>query len=243
MGRKSGLCVAVAALALVVGTAEADAATAPARVTHTQSGATPAAPGQLDVAVRVSRFRAQGRELTARAEVTASLADYTGAVTTIKEPIALSAATSGGCKILNLVLDQLDLTLLGLNAHLDKVTLDITGDRNGGVLGVLFCRLSSALNKGKGAKAAAAAVNRHMARRPMRALRFRALFAPSATAAQAAPAPSCQVLNLIVGPLNLNLLGLIVDLNQVKLNITATPGGGALGDLFCSLSGGPQPST
>jgi hypothetical protein len=44
------------------------------------------------------------------------------------------------------------------------------------------------------------------------------------------------VLNLVLGPLHLDLLGLVVDLNQVNLTITATPGGGALGDLFCSLS-------
>ncbi len=44
------------------------------------------------------------------------------------------------------------------------------------------------------------------------------------------------MLDLILGPLNLNLLGLVVDLNQVHLTITATPGGGTLGDLFCSLS-------
>jgi hypothetical protein len=61
---------------------------------------------------------------------------------------------------------------------------------------------------------------------------------PSATAA-ATPAAVCQVLNLVLGPLHLNLLGLIVDLNQVVLNITADPNGGLLGSLLCSLAGGP----
>jgi hypothetical protein len=51
-----------------------------------------------------------------------------------------------------------------------------------------------------------------------------------------AAAAVCPVLDLSLGPLNLNLLGLVVDLNQVHLTITATQGGGALGDLFCSLS-------
>ena len=46
----------------------------------------------------------------------------------------------------------------------------------------------------------------------------------------------CPVLSLVLGPLHLDLLGLVVDLNQVNLTITATPEGGALGDLFCSLS-------
>lgn len=48
----------------------------------------------------------------------------------------------------------------------------------------------------------------------------------------------CDVLNLVLGPLHLELLGLIVDLNQVVLNITADPAGGLLGSLLCSLAGG-----
>ena len=46
----------------------------------------------------------------------------------------------------------------------------------------------------------------------------------------------CQVLNLVLGPLDLNLLGLRVQLNQVNLRITAIPGGGLLGDLLCGIS-------
>jgi hypothetical protein len=33
-------------------------------------------------------------------------------------------------------------------------------------------------------------------------------------------------------------LGLVVDLNQVVLTITANPSGGLLGQLLCSLAGG-----
>jgi hypothetical protein len=47
----------------------------------------------------------------------------------------------------------------------------------------------------------------------------------------------CQVLNLVLGPLNLNLLGLVVTLNQVTLNITAVPGAGnLLGNLLCAVT-------
>lgn len=47
----------------------------------------------------------------------------------------------------------------------------------------------------------------------------------------------CQVLDLTLGPLNLNLLGLVVTLNQVHLNITAQPGpGNLLGNLLCSVT-------
>ena len=44
------------------------------------------------------------------------------------------------------------------------------------------------------------------------------------------------MLDLVVGPLNLQLLGLVVDLQRVHLSVTATRGAGALGDLFCQLA-------
>src|SRR3954447_2296221 len=47
----------------------------------------------------------------------------------------------------------------------------------------------------------------------------------------------CQTLDLVLGPLHLDLLGLVVDLNQVHLNITAQPGpGNLLGNLLCGVS-------
>ena len=57
-------------------------------------------------------------------------------------------------------------------------------------------------------------------------------------AAPAAPAdPTCNILSLVLGPLNLNLLGLVVTLNQVVLNITAVSGAGnLLGNLLCAVA-------
>lgn len=49
---------------------------------------------------------------------------------------------------------------------------------------------------------------------------------------------SCQILHLVLGPLHLNLLGLVVDLNQVVLTITAQMGpGNLLGNLLCAIAG------
>jgi hypothetical protein len=48
---------------------------------------------------------------------------------------------------------------------------------------------------------------------------------------------SCSVLDLTLGPLDLNLLGLRIQLNQVHLVITAIPADGLLGQLLCSLAG------
>jgi hypothetical protein len=67
--------------------------------------------------------------------------------------------------------------------------------------------------------------------------------APARSRANAAfpPAPgagACNVLNLVLGPLDLNLLGLQVHLNQVVLNIVAQTGAGQLlGNLLCAVAG------
>jgi hypothetical protein len=52
----------------------------------------------------------------------------------------------------------------------------------------------------------------------------------------AAVTGTCDVLHLTLGPLDLNLLGLVVHLDTVKLDITAQQGGGLLGDLLCAVA-------
>jgi hypothetical protein len=52
----------------------------------------------------------------------------------------------------------------------------------------------------------------------------------------------CDVLSLTLGPLHLELLGLIVDLNRVVLTIKADSNGGLLGSLLCGLAGGAAPT-
>jgi len=48
---------------------------------------------------------------------------------------------------------------------------------------------------------------------------------------------SCTILELTLGPLDLNLLGLMVHLDQVHLEITAQGGSGnLLGNLLCSIA-------
>jgi hypothetical protein len=50
-------------------------------------------------------------------------------------------------------------------------------------------------------------------------------------------AATCQILNLVLGPLHLDLLGLVVDLNQVHLVITAVQAAGnLLGNLLCAIT-------
>jgi hypothetical protein len=60
----------------------------------------------------------------------------------------------------------------------------------------------------------------------------------AASGAAVAALATCDVLNLVLGPLHLDLLGLVVDLNQVVLNITGQTGAGnLLGNLICAITG------
>lgn len=187
---------------------------------------------RLHVVVAVNRFAVASRTPTASGTVTANLTDQTGHTTTVHLPISLTARSASACQILNLDLKQLNLVLLGLNVHLDEVHLVVTGQSNGGVLGSLFCKLAHT-HVAADRAAIARSMNASLRRHALKPMSFTVPIHPMV--AQAA-AVTCPVLDLILGPLNLNLLGLVVDLNQVHLTITATPGGGALGDLFCSLS-------
>jgi hypothetical protein len=59
-----------------------------------------------------------------------------------------------------------------------------------------------------------------------------------ATGAVVAQQASCEILDLVLGPLDLDLLGLVVHLDQVHLNITAEQGpGNLLGNLLCAVAG------
>ena len=51
------------------------------------------------------------------------------------------------------------------------------------------------------------------------------------------PQATCTVLTLTLGSLHLELLGIVIDLNQVVLTITADPTGGLLGQILCALAG------
>jgi hypothetical protein len=56
-----------------------------------------------------------------------------------------------------------------------------------------------------------------------------------------APGP-CSIVDLLLGPLHVDLLGLVADLNQIHLQVTADPNGGILGSLLCPITN-PLPTT
>jgi hypothetical protein len=61
---------------------------------------------------------------------------------------------------------------------------------------------------------------------------------PLANGRVAANAAACDILNLVLGPLDLNLLGLEIHLQRVVLDIVAVAGAGnLLGNLLCAVAG------
>jgi hypothetical protein len=72
-----------------------------------------------------------------------------------------------------------------------------------------------------------------------------AVLSSDAEAAQVPPIPdACEILNLVLGPINLDLLGLVVRTNRINVRIDAVPGeGNLLGNLLCAITGILDPQT
>ena len=141
------------------------------------------------------------------------------------------------CNVITLRLAPLDLELLGVQVKTTHISLDVYA-RKGRVLGDLFCALAHAKVT---FPRVARAMNARLHGRSLRVIA--ASTSLPASAAQTQP-QSCQVLKLVLGPLHLDLLGLVVDLygktrrNPVIVTINAQPAKGLLGQLLCGLAGG-----
>jgi len=199
--------------------------------------ATSPAAGRLHVNLQVQRFVQRKQKTEAVGVVTATLRGLNAAPTTVRQKVRLQVSAANNCRVLLLTLDRLDLTLLGVTVHLDRVRLSVTGRRSGGILGSLFCSLANARVRTTRA-AVVSSLNHSLRQKPMRPIDFTV----TAHAAQAPATPTCSILDLVLGPLHLDLLGLVVDLNQVHLTITGNPAGGILGRLLCGLANAPTPT-
>jgi hypothetical protein len=47
---------------------------------------------------------------------------------------------------------------------------------------------------------------------------------------------TCSILDLDIGAIHLDLLGLVIDIAPIHIDVTAVPGGGLLGELLCALA-------
>jgi hypothetical protein len=93
----------------------------------------------------------QGGSLVAIGTLIGKLTNLaTGEVTNIVVGlVSIPLAVTGTCPILHLTLGPLDLNLLGLMVHLNRVVLDITAQSGpGNLLGNLLCAVANLLNGG-----------------------------------------------------------------------------------------------
>jgi hypothetical protein len=161
-------------------------------------------------------------------------------------PISLAAqpaATPGTCPILNLSLAPIQLNLLGLNVNTSAICLNITAiSGSGNLLGNLLCGIAGSLNGGVplGTILSGLSAGDLTTLTNGLATLLNGVLAEVTSSSQAAGA-ACNILNLSLGPVNLNLLGLNVHLDNcangpVTVTVTANPGPGQLlGNLLCDL--------
>ena len=248
-----GLTGAAVLAACLIAPAAAGAASGGAA--QVPSGASLDDAGRLTMNFQVDRFVVRNGRLAARGTAVATVAGAGTATRTVRKrvtaPARITQAGRRRCSLISLSLAPLQLDLLGLRVETSTINLRIRGVRRGsgsGVLGRLLCSLAGSRVKARPAAARAAArlLNHNMPARGLRTLRATATLHPQAATSQAQQ--SCQVLFLQLGPLDLNVLGLLVELfgqrhgDPVTVTITAFRGGGLLGDVFCGLAGGQVPT-
>ncbi len=105
--------------------------------------------GAFTGALNLTQFAVQNGQIAALGTLTGTLTDAAGAVLgTVNQAVTLPVtAAAGTCSILHLELGPLDLNLLGLMVHLDKVVLDISAQSApGNLLGNLLCAVSHLLD-------------------------------------------------------------------------------------------------
>jgi hypothetical protein len=193
--------------------------------------------GKFTMATKITSVRAVGSGVVAKGVVIGKL-NSGGTVIRDRAPARFRVSQTqqnGRCNILALRLAPVHLALLGVRVDTSHISLDVVARRRGGVLGRLFCALAGA--EVRFPRAAIARLNRQLDDAPI-------VSRASAPMRVADHQGTCEILDLILGPLHLDLLGLVVDLygrtkrDPVRVTITGEPGHGLLGDLLCSLAGG-----
>jgi len=240
------LVVAVyAALALAaVLVSSAGANTSPSSANH-------ATTSKLTISAKITRFRATAAGVVGDGILSGKLTSGSSVSRDTSKVTFKAVAKPRGnrCNVLTLRLAPLDLELLGAQVTTSYISLDVYAI-HGRVLGDLFCGLAHAKVTFPRTASVARALNHQLGGQPMHVFSasdsFGATAAATGTTGPSGPSgpQSCQVLKLVLGPLHLDLLGLVVDLygkthaNPVVVTINAIPSEGLLGQLLCGLAGG-----
>jgi len=150
----------------------------------------------------------------------------------------LSPGQGDSCSVLDLKLAPIHISLLGLHVDTSAICLTITAFPNQGILGNLLCGLAGG--------------NLNLLGSQDLLTGLQTILNQALNQGQIAPqgpgntvcTGRCTVLDLVLGPLTLNipLLGVQVDLNNcsngpVEVCVSATAREGLLGRLLCDLAG------
>ena len=121
---------------------------------------TAGATGTFNGTLRITSFAVQNNAVVAVGTVTGTVVNATGVASSVVRTVTLpvmsgssakaaAAPKAVGCEVLHLELGPLDLDLLGLVVHLDRVVLDLTAVPGAGnLLGNLLCAVTNLLNGG-----------------------------------------------------------------------------------------------
>jgi hypothetical protein len=106
--------------------------------------------GKFTGAFNIKQFSVVNNQIVAIGTLTGTIQNAVGNVigTVLKTVSMIVTFNGASCDILHLELGPLDLDLLGLQVHLDKIVLDIDADPTGGLLGSLLCAVANLLNIG-----------------------------------------------------------------------------------------------
>jgi hypothetical protein len=198
--------------------------------------------------VHLNNFRIVNNVLIAGGNVTGTLAGlaFTTQITNFAlHHIPDNPATPGvECSILHLELAPIHVSVLGLHVDTSPICLDITATEGGGLLGDLLCGLAGGGLLGTGIPTIPIGntltdllggltdiLNGVLNNRPGH---------PGGGGDVCTG--QCDILDLVLGPVNLSLLGLNVSLDDcsggpVEICVSATRSEGLLGSLLCGLSG------
>jgi hypothetical protein len=148
MARFRLLLAAVMLGTLLLVPASAQAAGSPT-IPVVGSGPTQTFTGSLTI----DRFVRQGDQILAVGTLNGVVSDLAGnvltTITNLAVQLPILGTTTASCAILHLELGPLDLNLLGVAVHLDKIVLDITAVPGAGnLLGNLLCAVAHLLDNG-----------------------------------------------------------------------------------------------
>jgi len=221
-----------------------------------------------DATVNVTQFAVNAAgQLVASGVVTS---ETKGTLGTFSDAPVTVQQEPGTCTILRLVIEPIKLNLLGLVIETSRITLLITAETGpGNLLGNLLCALLGILDpqaQAQGLNEALALLGGSLSsgspltgalpititsfakQNGQLVAKFKVDGADEefVTPAQVLepPAGSCEILTLVLGPIDINLLGLRIQLfgetpeDPITILIYAQPGpGNLLGNLLCALTG------